>query len=198
MRRISNVLTAIALVAATVVVPGCGRKVTVVNPDTSIHLSGRWNDNDSKAVSEEMVNKIMRADAWITNFRDRAGRVPIVRVAQVVNRSEEEIATGIFTTDLENALINSGRVRVVTSRSEAELSRAERTDIAANSAGDNVPKQQKELAPDFLLQGAIRIQHDSDSSQQVKFYQVDLYLADTTTNEKVWIGSTERKKVVER
>jgi len=174
---------------------GCGREVRVVSPDTDIHLSGRWNDADSKAVSSQMIDQAL-GKPWITNFRDRAARQPLVRVSQVRNGSNEEIATGVFTDDLERAFINSGKVRVVASRSEAELQRAERADIQANSGAESRPKSGQEQAPDFTMQGSIKIQHDQHGDQQVKFYQVDLKLIDMTSNETVWIGSTERKKSI--
>jgi PBP1b-binding outer membrane lipoprotein LpoB len=174
---------------------GCGREVTIVDPNAEINLSGRWNDSDSKQVSGDMIDSALKK-AWIGNFKERAGRAPIVRVTQIVNRSNEEIATGIFTDDLAGAFIDSGKVRVVASRSEAELQREERGDIQANSSQD-APKSQQEQAPDYLLQGTVKIQHDSHGDRQVKFYQVDLLLVDATTNEVVWKDSTEVKKVVE-
>lgn len=190
-------LAVLALVCCALLgVTACGRKVTVVEPDTSIHLSGMWNDDDSKTVSNEMIDQCMKG-AWLTNFRDRAGRAPLFRVSSIQNRSNEEIATEIFTNDLERAAINSGRVRVIASRAEAEQQRAERADVQANAAPATAPASNQEQAPDFVLQGSIKIQHDGHGDTKVKFYQVDLKLIDITTNETVWIGSTERKKIVE-
>jgi penicillin-binding protein activator len=190
-----HAVAAIALVAA-VLAAGCGgRHVQVVDPNTSIHLSGQWNDDDSKTVSSQMIESALKG-SWVNDFKDRAGRIPKVRVAPVVNKSNEEIATQIFTNDIVRALINSGKARVVASRDEAEIQREERSDLQANSTQDSKPKSFQEEAPDFLLQGSIRVQHDREGSQQVKFYQVDLKLVDTTSNEVVWMDSTERKKVV--
>lgn len=175
---------------------GCGgRHVQVVDPGTSIHLSGRWNDDDSKSVSSEMIESALKA-AWITDFRDRAGRAPKVRVAPVVNKSNEEVATQIFTNDIARSLINSGKARVVASRDEAEIQREERADLQANSTEASKPKSFQEEAADFLLQGSIRVQHDREGNQEVKFYQVDLKLVDVTSNDVVWMDSTERKKLV--
>ena len=195
-RPVACLLAVCAFAGFATTTAGCGKRVTVVDPQTSIHLSGMWNDDDSKSVSSEMIDQSLKG-AWITNFRDRTGRAPIVRVSTVVNKSNEEIATQIFTDDLEKALLNSGRVRVIASRSEAELQRDERADLQANSSKESAPRSAQEQASDFGLQGSIKIQHDRNGSNQVKFYQVDLKLIDITTNETVWIGSTERKKVVE-
>jgi penicillin-binding protein activator len=184
----------ILVCCALTAVAGCGRKVSVVDPNTSIHLSGRWNDDDSKVVSNEMIDQCMKG-AWLINFRDRTARAPLFRVSAIQNRSNEGIATGVFTNDLERAAINSGRVRVVGSRAEAELQREERADVQANST--QAPASRQEQAPDFILQGSINVQHDAHGDNTVKFYQVDLKLIDITTNETVWIGSTERKKTIE-
>ena len=190
-----RLIAILALVCCSLfALPACGRKVAVIDPNTSIHLSGMWNDDDSKTVSNEMIEQCMKG-AWITNFRDRSGRAPVFRVSAIQNKSNEEIATEIFTNDLERAAINSGRVRVVGSRGEAEQTRAERADVQANAAA--APASGNEQAPDFVLQGSIKIQHDGHKDTQVKFYQVDLKLLDITTNETVWIGSTERKKLIE-
>ena len=190
-----RLIAILALVCCSLfALPACGRKVAVIDPNTSIHLSGMWNDDDSKTVSNEMIEQCMKG-AWITNFRDRSGRAPLFRVSSIQNKSNEEIATEIFTNDLERAAINSGRVRVVGSRGEAEQTRAERADVQANAAA--APASGNEQAPDFVLQGSIKIQHDGHKDTQVKFYQVDLKLLDITTNETVWIGSTERKKLIE-
>ena len=196
-RPVASLLALCAFAALGTATVGCGgKRVQVVDPQTSIHLSGMWNDDDSKSVSSEMTDQALKS-AWITNFRDRTGRAPLIRSSTVVNKSNEEIATQIFTDDLERAMINSGRVRIIASRSEAELQREERADLQANSSKESAPRSGQEQAPDFILQGAIRIQHDNGSKKQVKFYQVDLKLIDLTTNETVWQGTTERKKIVE-
>jgi penicillin-binding protein activator len=184
------VLSSVAIVAT-----GCGRKVEVVDSNTSINLSGRWNDADSKNVSEEMTQQCLSA-GWFTEFRDSSGRKPVMRVSLVENKSNEDIATQIFTNDLERALINSSKVRVVASRAEAQTQREERADVQGNAAAGTAPASGQEQAPDFALQGSIRIQHDAGGKDQVKFYQVDLKLVNLVTNETVWIGSAERKKVV--
>ncbi len=194
MRRLLSLVCIVGLGA--VALTGCGRKVEVVSSDTSINLSGRWNDADSKSVSSEMINQCLKHD-WYTEFRDTSGKKPVVRVSLIENKSNEDIATQIFTNDLERAMINDGKVRVVASRSEAQTQREERADVQANAADGTAPGSGKEQAPDFALQGSIRIQHDSNKNTQVKFYQVDLKLVNLVNNETVWIGSAERKKIVE-
>ena len=53
------------LVVLTIaLINGCAnRKITRVDPNETIDLSGRWNDSDSRLVSEEMIGDLLTS-AW--------------------------------------------------------------------------------------------------------------------------------------
>ena len=63
-------LVAVAVLLAASVLPGCSRqaKVARVEADTTIDLSGRWNDTDSRLVAEEMIADCL-GRPWITQHR---------------------------------------------------------------------------------------------------------------------------------
>ena len=108
----------LALVAA--IAPGCsGKRVSRVAVDETIDLSGRWNDTDSRLVSEEMVSEAL-SRPWVDKFLKKHGTEPTVIVGTVVNRSHEHINTQTFTKDLERELTNSGRVQFVASKGERD------------------------------------------------------------------------------
>ena len=44
-----------ALILASLLVVGCGTKVTRIDADETVDLSGAWNDTDSRLVAEEMI-----------------------------------------------------------------------------------------------------------------------------------------------
>ena len=46
---------------------GCARQVQRISPDEQIDLSGRWNDVDSKQVSETMITDVM-SRRWREDF----------------------------------------------------------------------------------------------------------------------------------
>ena len=48
-----------------------------------------------------------------------------------------------------------------------------------------------------MMQGYIASNVDQSKDEKVVFYQVNLELADLTTNEIVWIGEKEIKKYIE-
>ena len=57
------------LVVLTIaLINGCAnRKITRVDPNETIDLSGRWNDSDSRLVSEEMIGDLLTS-AWIPRY----------------------------------------------------------------------------------------------------------------------------------
>ena len=59
------------LVVLTIaLINGCAnRKITRVDPNETIDLSGRWNDSDSRLVSEEMIGDLLTS-AWIPRSRN--------------------------------------------------------------------------------------------------------------------------------
>ena len=57
-------------------------------------------------------------------------------------------------------------------------------------------KKMKETGADYMLIGSLNSVKDAKKNQYVILYQVNLELVDISTNQKVWIGQKEIKKVV--
>ena len=170
-------------------------KVTRVDEDTQIDLSGNWNDTDSKLVAEEMISDSV-SKPWMENFLMKKQAKPRIIVGTVLNKSDEHINTETFVKDLERALINNAKATFVASKSEREEVRAERLDQADFSDPATVKKFGKEKGADFMLKGQINTITDAVKKTTLKYYQVELELIDIETNEKVWIGQKKIKKVV--
>ena len=117
-----------AVLGLAVVLSGCGKSVRRIDVDTQIDLSGRWNDTDSRLVSEEMISDCL-SRPWLNRHISDTGGEPSVMVGTVRNNTDEHIISETFTKDLERAFINSGLVRVVASRHEREEIRDERADM---------------------------------------------------------------------
>ncbi len=188
----------LALVAAALLVSACGPSRTVSRRSTgeAIDLSGRWNDTDSRLMAEEMIKDVVNRP-WIDDFRQVKQRKPIVIPFGVKNRTSEHINTQTFVKDLERALINSGRVRVVSSRDQRKGIRAERADQQAGLT-ENPAAIGKELGADFVLTGELNSIQDRAEGEEVVFYQANLELISVETNEKVWIGDKKIKKLISR
>ena len=105
------------LVVLTIaLINGCAnRKITRVDPNETIDLSGRWNDSDSRLVSEEMIGDVLTS-AWLPRYTKANDKRPVVVVGLVENKSHEHINSETFIKDIEKAIIRDGNIRLVTWR----------------------------------------------------------------------------------
>ena len=198
--KILRLLPVLAVVLGLTITAGCSnpRTVTRIDTESTIDLSGKWNDADSRMVSEQVVGDMLGAP-WITRFASRNGdERPTVIVGLVRNRSDEHIVTETFTKDIERACVNAGTVRIVASSEERTDLRDERDDQTDFSRPDTVKRFGMENGADYMLMGTINKISDREEGEEVVFYQIDLELTDIETNEKVWIGGAKHKKYIGR
>ena len=183
-----------ALLALLLLGPACAPKqVTRVDPATTIDLSGRWNDTDSRLVAEQMIDDVLRSDA-LAGFED----MPVVVLGPVRTETLEHIPTETFLKDIEGALVRSGRVVVVSSPEEREDLRQERAEQQEFARPSTRAAMYAETGADVLLGGVITAIEDSRGGTSVTYYQVDLSLTDLESNEKLWVGQKKLKKVLAR
>jgi len=159
-------------------------------------LSGRWNDTDSRLVADEMIKDALN-QRWIYKW-EQEKRVPTVIVGRVTNRSHEHINVQTFMKDIERALLNSGRVDFVASRTERDQIRDEREDQQVNASLDTRSDMGEEAGADLMMTGSINTIVDQEGKRSVIYYQVNMELIDMESNRKVWIGEKKIKKYVER
>jgi uncharacterized protein (TIGR02722 family) len=185
------VLLAVALASAA---PACApRRVTRVEPSTTVDLSGRWNDTDSRLVAEEMIRDVLAAP-WLSARESR----PVVVLGPVENRTLEHVATDTFLRDVERALASSNRVVVIAGPAERGAVRQERAEQQVHARPSTRAAERVETGADLMLAGVISAIEDREGGKQVLYYQVDLSLTDLESGEKVWLGQKKLKKVVGR
>jgi hypothetical protein len=190
----------LALVMVTgLVLSGCAAQKTVerIDPELVTDLSGRWNDTDSRLVSEEMIVDCLN-HPWISRHMTGGKGRPSIIVGSMRNRSTEHIAVKTFVNDIERAFINSGQVKVVASAVEREELRAEKDDQRVFADPDTIKQMGKELGADYMMTGEINTIQDQEGGEKVTFYQTDLTLTDIETNEKIWLGQKKIKKYISR
>lgn len=197
MKPMQSVVGVLAAVLVAIMFAGCGSSKSVqrVEPNTTIDLSGDWNDADSRLVAEEMIKDVL-SRPWLGQFTGAKNKSPNVIVGTVKNRTSEHISAVTFTKDLERELLNSGRVTFVANKEERGEVREERADQQENASPETMKKFQQETGADFMLRGDISSIVDQDGGERVKFYQVNLELVNMETNQKVWIGDKKIKKLV--
>lgn len=193
MTMLAKILKPAGVALLGIVLSACSTSVERIAADSTTDLSGRWNDTDSRLVSEEMIGDMLSA-SWIERHRALEGDAPTVIVSDIYNRSHEHINTQTFVNDIERALINSGRVNFVANRDERGAVREERKDQDVHSREDTRNPMGQELGADYMLSGSINSIVDAEGNRQVVFYQVDLELISMADNRKIWIGQKKIKK----
>jgi len=187
--------SAICIVLPLLIV-GCSTKVSRVESDSTMDLSGKWNDTDSRLVSEEMIKDALN-QRWIYKW-EAENKQPTVIVGKVVNKSHEHINVETFTKDIERALLNSGRVNFVASKGERDQIREERADQQDNASVETRSDFGEERGADLMMSGSINTIVDQEGKRAVIYYQINMELTNLESNQKAWIGEKKIKKYVER
>ena len=188
------------MVVTGLILSGCAStpRVQRVDSQTVIDLSGKWNDTDSRLVSEEIIRDCLN-DPWLTRHMTGSGsKKPVVIVGVMRNRGTEHIAAMTFIKDIERAFIRSGQVSVVASATEREELRSEKDDQRVFADAATIKQMGKERGADYMMSGEINTIQDQEGGEKVMFYQVDLTLTNIETNEKIWIGDKKIKKLITR
>ena len=187
----------IAIVSIIAILGGCGTHVERISSDEVRDLSGTWNDTDSQQVSKQMINQLLQG-GWLPEYQQNHTQRPTVIVGEIRNLSHEHINVKTFVSDIERAVINSGRVSFVASKTERGEIREERKDQDLHAREDTRKAMGQEIGADFMLKGSINTIVDTSGKTQVRYYQVDLNLISLKDNTKVWVGQKKIKKVVKR
>ncbi|MBC8382257.1 MAG: penicillin-binding protein activator LpoB [Candidatus Cloacimonetes bacterium] len=185
----------IAVLALIISCSGPSRQVSRVGVDTTIDLSGRWNDADARMVSEKIVDDVLDAN-WLFSWMGDNQEKPIVIVGTIGNKTSEHINTETFSADIERELVNSGKVRFVAAKKQRDEIRDERLDQQSQASEETSKRLAQELGADFMLQGTLSSIEDAIDGKKVVYYQADMNLVNLETNEIVWMGSKKIKKFV--
>lgn len=173
-------------------------KVTRMKSGEVTDLSGRWNDTDSRLVSETMVKELLAAPWYADRAKDKDAGLPVVIVGRIANETMEHINAAAFVADFERALINSGKIAFVAGGKERDAVRLERLDQLSNASEETIKEFGREIGADYMLFGTIASFTDQSGGTKVVSYQIDCYLVDVEKNLKVWAGQRKIKKEIKR
>ncbi|MCB9497224.1 MAG: penicillin-binding protein activator LpoB [Fibrobacteria bacterium] len=192
-----STIRVMSVFVAALVISGCsGTKVTRVAANSTIDLSGKWNDADSRMVSEEMLKDCLDKP-WYQQWAAKS-KIPTVVVGEMRNMSHEHINMETFIKDLERVLVNSGKVEFVANAQERQALRDEVASQKDNATSETKKQSGQEIGADLMLTGSINSIVDQEGDEAVMFYQIDLELIEIQSHRKIWIGDKKIKKFVER
>jgi len=115
-----------------VLVMGCARSVTRMNPSEAVDLSGRWNDTDSREVANSMMADLLGSEKF-KEYAKALAKKPTIIVGLVRNKTSEHIDSDTYIKKLELAIFNSGVADLVESdafRDKLREERAQQQDFA--------------------------------------------------------------------
>jgi hypothetical protein len=192
-------LTAVVVALVAVALTGCGTKVENVDPRTEGYISGRWNDSDARAVADDLIPQCL-GSAWLPEFRGQYGEQrPRVVILDLENNTSEHINLDVFMNELQRVLINSGTVRFVADTAVRDdlMQEVEWQRDMAKGGGVSDDVDAGVSGADFAMMGVVNSVVDQADNKAIVYYKVDLSMTDLRNWEKVWIGTAERKHLVE-
>jgi hypothetical protein len=147
-----------AVLLSVAILAGCSRRaaedeVAVVQAPPPPPASA-WVMADSAAVADELVGEMLKRP-WVSEFKERTGRVPKVALGAISDRSRGAVDLEVHRRELARALAAGGVVQVLGEPQGA----------------------------DFVLKGAVGSNDGVDGDVPVKRYQIDVALADAKTGD---------------
>lgn len=177
------------------VAAGCTPAVTRIAPESSVDLSGRWNDTDSRMVADQMILDLLQSDSFKNYAKDK-GRKPVIIVGNIRNKTSEHIDANNYIRKFEVVIHNSGLAELVESQDFRDALRRERADQQDFASASTMAKWGMEAGADLMLFGEMNSETDTGGKKRVVNYITTLYLTDMETNKRVWYGQREIKKLI--
>jgi uncharacterized protein (TIGR02722 family) len=189
-------LALLPLVGAVMLLAGCATtSVARVDPNSQIDLSGYWNDTDVRMVCTNLINQCLSSPGVtnaIAKWQAAKGTTdnPSVKVGTFRNKSMEHIDTSIITTNMQGAIINSGKLDFVADNADSAELRAEAADQnSGNASDDSAAQLGDETGATYLLQGTVNSIVDKSGKTAVRSYFVDATLTDVQSHKIIWQGT---------
>lgn len=170
--------------------------ITRVPPETITDLERGFNDTDARETYRAMVTDALYR-SWLDRWYGQYQRAPVIVVGPIRNDTQEYIDTRSFTTEWERELLNSDRVTFVAMQDQRDAIRQERQQGQEWNTPETRKAMRAELGADLILLGRIgdSVERAADNRTAVSAYKINLELINLESNQKVWIGSHEIKKI---
>jgi hypothetical protein len=178
---------------------GCasGPKVTHLDSGDNTDLTGEWSMNDVDAVCADLISQFLESPR-LARFEATNGRLPVIRVGNFKNASNEPVETSIISKRMQVQILNSGKAEFVADAGVSDELRAEATEQQSWSSENTAAALAEETGADFLLTGAVKTIIQTADNRQTRAYDVTADATDITTHRIIWSGENNkvRKQIV--
>ena len=166
------------------------------DPDKAEIVDDRWSQTDAKKTGDALIAKMLNESKWIENYmRQRGDEKPIAVVDEIKNDTDEHISTQYLTNMIQNALVNSGKVRFLNKEARQKILE----EMSYQHDSDNVAKSKRtrrgnQLGSGLFFGGNIQSIVNEYKGEKSVTYQTTLKMTDLETTEEIWIGLYEIRK----
>jgi hypothetical protein len=162
--------------------PAAGPPAATAQPTSSeatLAWTGADREQAARAVAASLVGK-----AWLAQFTRDRGRKPVIRFYPIRQRCEArpEIDLRQLAKQIELALVESGKVRLVASPAEADKLRWQRQQEALHGSDETVKGQGREVGADLVLSGTF----GCTLARGAATYKLTMELHNVTSMARVW------------
>jgi len=196
----NNLLMPAALFALVFLFSACysGPGVSRIDPSAMIDLSGRWNDNDVRQVSNSLIADCLSSPRVLQFIQQYSaqnnGRRPAILVGTFRNNSSEHIDTSIIARNMEAAILRSGVMDFVAGGDVRTELRSERQDQLSFASDATAVSLGNETGAILLLTGTVSSIVDRAGNITVRAYFVSAELTNIETGARLWIGENNEIK----
>ena len=175
--------TLILIASAAILMTGCATAPTRIEAGGQRAITSMGVDlKDFREVAGNMVAQLLVHNA-ITRFEGENGRLPVIDVGTVVNKSDIHVDLEQITGRINEDLLNSGIVELVANDAGAR-------NAAALDNFENDVKNATDDRADFYLEGTIVMLQARDGSLREKTYTFQMRL-NNRARRTVWQRSED-------
>lgn len=169
------------------------------DPNKAEIVDDKWNETDARKTADTMIERAL-SKPWMADFMgSHKGNKPVVIVDDMKNRTDEHIDTKALTDNVQNALINSGKVKFVAAELRAKvLKEMEYQNDSGNVREGTRKRKGQQTGADFFLSGNISAYVATQGGLKTVTYQTVMQLVDLETTEIVWSDKYDIKKRFKR
>lgn len=194
--RLTLLSASLAVVLSACSGPRAFTRGTYEDPNEIEMLSDRFNENDLQLIAKKMVNSLAGAPRF--SQPPQAGRLPVVVVGRLKNKTSEHIDMGSLADKIQTGLAQTGRF--------ALLDKAAREDIAEEyeyqQSGYVRPDEAKgpgeQVSADFMMTGELSSIVQQVGKDKLVYYKMTVKLNNVRTGVMEWVDEKEIRKKFEK
>ena len=171
---------------------GCSVTTREVTPDEKVIYDEGYHFSDKKAIVADMVQSLLSKHPLV-----RATERPVLIAYGIANRTSEHISTSGISDDIRQALVNSGRVRMVNESQRKNIEAETSYQYGGSVAAETRILKARQVGAEYMLSGTLRSIRKNEEQQfrlkkrTLQYYSLNMELTDIETGLIEWADSTE-------